>query len=163
VSLVGGVLANFGALTSAAGRLEIGSRLRLSRGWIEIAAHTGLGFGEVSDETDRGASTLRLWQIPLSAGFGYGFQAHRHIALALSVRGGAVVVLVNEQTIFQPTARRTYFAPLIECSAGIMVRAWRGEVVFQMGFAFASGPEGSGLAGNLQGLVVMLGYRVFVV
>lgn len=163
LSLVGGVQTNFGALTSGVGRLELASRVRLSRGWIEIALFSGLGFGEVSDETERGSSTLRLWQVPLSAGFGYGLLVHPRVSLDLSVRGGALILMIEESSSFQRSAERVVVAPLVEGTLGITLGLWRGELALRLGFSYASGPEGSGVSGNLLGLVVLFGYRLFLV
>ncbi len=163
VGLYGGLQTNMRALHSGAARLEIGSRVRLARGWLEIAAFSGFSYGESSDELERGHSSLELWQIPFSAGFGYGLTIRRRLGFDVVVRGGALLLLIYERTSFQPSTERIAVAPLVEGSAGLTIRLWRGELLVRLGFAYSAATEGSGLTGNLMGLVALLGYRLFVI
>ena len=163
VSLYGGLHTNLRALHSGTGRLEVGSRVRLSRGWLEIAGFTGVSYGESSDEVELGESHLELWQIPFSVGFGYGLTLRQRVGFDINVRGGALLLLIYERTSFQPPSDRIAVAPLVEGTVGLTIRLWRGELVIRTGFAYAATSEGSGLSGNLMGLMAILGYRLFVI
>jgi hypothetical protein len=162
LSLAGGFQTNLRSFHGGSGRLELGSRIRLSRGWVEIAALTGVGYGRSEDEVELGETRLGIWQVPVSAGFGYGALVRNRVGIDVVVRGGALVLFITERTSFQPETERVVVAPLVEGSVGLSVRIWRGELVTRLGFAYATGPEGSGISGNLMGLLATIGYRLFV-
>jgi hypothetical protein len=162
LSLAGGFQTNLRSFHGGSGRLELGSRIRLSRGWVEIAALTGVGYGRSEDEVELGETRLGIWQVPVSAGFGYGVLVRNRVGIDVVVRGGALVLFITERTSFQPETERVVVAPLVEGSVGLSVRIWHGELVTRLGFAYATGPEGSGISGNLMGLLATIGYRLFV-
>jgi hypothetical protein len=134
----------------------------LARGWLELCIQSGIFYSRLAADLPRGTSELSLYQIPLAAGFGYGVNLRGRLGLALNAAGGALVVIVDEKTSFQPDTRRLVVAPLVEGGIDITVRVGRGEFIARVGFGYATASEGSGISGNLLGLSVFGGYRLFI-
>lgn len=162
IGLTAGLQTNLGGLVGPEGRLELATRVGLARGWLELCVHSGIFYSRMTDELSRGTSELSLFQIPLAVGFGYGLNIRGRLGIGVSAVGGALVVIVGENTSFQADSRRLVVAPLIEGGVDVTVRVGRGELVARVGFGYATASEGSGISGNLLGLLVLGGYRLFI-
>lgn len=162
LGLTVGIQTNIGGLVGPEGRFELATRVGLARGWLELCVQSGIFYSRLSAELSRGTSELGLYQVPLAVGFGYGLNLRGRLGLGVSAVGGALVAIVTEDTSFQPDSRRLIIAPLIEGGLDVTVRLGRGEIVARVGFGYAAASEGSGISGNLLGLLVLGGYRLFI-
>lgn len=158
-----GLRTNIGALVGPQGELELASRVGLRHGWLVLGLRTGLYCAQASYQLAWGQSQLRFTDVPLAGGFGYGITLRGRVGINLMALGGALFAVVEERTSFRPSTGRLWTTPMVEGTFDVSIALGPGELFARLGFGYAAAPEGSGLRGNLLGLVALLGYRIFVV
>jgi hypothetical protein len=163
VALSLGLRTNIGALVGPEGELELSSRVGLRRGWLVLGLRSGLFYERTTYQLAWGESELRFTDIPLGGGFGYGITLRGRVGINVMALGGVLFAVVEERTSFRPSTGRLWYTPLIEGTVDISIAFGPGELFARVGFGYAAAPEGSGLSGNLLGLLALIGYRIFVV